>query len=92
VKQPHWKGHERRHDLRAGHRGHRLYAGQVALQVPGGHGVPESGQDHEQAADQRLGAAAGIHTEQHPDADDSDRHPHQAARARALLAGERKRQ
>jgi len=92
VKQPDRESHERGHRLGAGHRRHRLDPGEVALQVPGGDGVAQGREDHEQAAHEGLRPAAGVHTEQHPHAHDPDRHADEARRVRALLTGEREGQ
>ena len=60
------------------------HAGEVALEVPGADRVAERGQDHHQAADERLGAAAGVHAEQQRHADDPDRDAREAPPARPL--------
>jgi len=76
------------HDLGAGHRRHRLDTGEVPLQVPGCDRVAEGGEDHHQAAGDRVGPAAGVHAEQHRHAEDPDAHADQRGRTVALLAAQ----
>jgi len=92
VREAEREGRERRHGLRAGDRRDRLDAAEVPLQVPGGDRVSERGQDHHQAAHDRVGAAAGVHPEQQRNADDADRDARQARAIRALGTGERERE
>jgi len=92
VRQAERQRDERGHRLSPRDGRDRLDAAQVALQVPGGHGVAEGGQDHHQAAGDGARPAARVHAEQHPDAEDPDGHAGERQRAVALLPAQGERQ